>query len=69
MLMIYLLTSLLLPWLVIKMVKKFWRLFVALFFAALISGCASTSNEFDQSPCACDFERLNIGSHQGLGHA
>ncbi len=69
MLMIDLLTSLILPWLVIKVVKKFWRLFVALFFAALISGCASTSNKFDQSPCACDFKPLNIEIHQDKGYA
>lgn len=62
------LLSLFMLWLVLKMIRKGWRVFVALFLASLISGCASSSNGFDKSPCACDFEILETSS-QGAGHA
>lgn len=67
--MIDFLSSLLLLWLLFKIAKKVWRLFAVLLFAALISGCATRSNSFDQSPCACDFQPLNLGNHGGQGHA
>lgn len=67
--MIDFLSSLLLLWLLFNVARRVWRLFVVLFFAALISGCASTSNSFDQSPCACDFQPLNLGNLVGQGHA
>lgn len=44
-------------------VRKFWKIFAVLFFASLL-GCAS----LDKSPCACDFEPINV-SHDGGQHA
>jgi hypothetical protein len=62
------LPSLFMLWLVIKVIRKGWRVFLALLFASIISGCASSSNSFDKSPCACNFESLGSSS-QGAGHA
>jgi len=56
-------------WLMAKLARKGWRLFVALCFAALISGCAGTSNQFDKSPCACDFMPPNMGNFRGEANA
>lgn len=56
-------------WPLLKLARKLWRLFSFLFLAALITGCAGTSNKFDKSPCACDFELLDIASPSGLGNA
>ncbi|MEN9119152.1 hypothetical protein [Xanthomonas euvesicatoria] len=64
-----LLPALLLLWPMAKLVKKGWRLFAVLFFAALVTGCASTSNKFDKSPCACDFKQLNTGNFGGKANA
>jgi hypothetical protein len=60
-----LLPVLLLSWPTFWLFKKGWRLFITLFFAALISGCVSTSNTSDRSPCACSFESLNTGNFRG----
>ncbi|RWA36999.1 hypothetical protein [Xylella fastidiosa] len=61
-----LLPAIILFWPSLKLLKKGWRLFAVLFFAALITGCATTSrsNKFDKSPCACDFEQLNTGNYE-----
>ena len=58
-----LLPALILIWPVLKVLQKGWRLLVFLFFAALINGCASTSNKFGKSPCACDFKNINTGNY------
>ncbi|CEJ49018.1 hypothetical protein ABVB18_19720 [Xanthomonas citri pv. mangiferaeindicae] len=58
-----LLPGLILFWPLLKLIQKGWRLFAVLFFAALISGCASTSNKFNKSPCACDFKQLNTANY------
>ncbi|CCF70653.1 hypothetical protein CAI18_12385 [Xanthomonas citri pv. punicae] len=58
-----LLPGLILFWPLLKVVQKGWRLFAMLFLAALITGCASTSNKFDKSPCACDFKNINTGNY------
>ncbi|PNR90604.1 hypothetical protein LA05_01885 [Xanthomonas oryzae pv. oryzae] len=58
-----LLPGLILFWPLLKLIKKGWRLFAVLFFAALISGCASTSNKFNKSPCACKFENVNTDNY------
>ncbi len=63
------LPALLLLWPLYKIVQKGWRVWVVLFFAALITGCASTSNKFDKSPCACDFTPLNTGNYGSNGNA
>lgn len=65
----FLLPLFILIWPLLWLVRKLWRPFVLLFFAALISGCASSSNKFDKSPCACDFELLDTASHTGHGNA
>ncbi|MET3148743.1 UNVERIFIED_ORG: hypothetical protein ABIB63_004603 [Xanthomonas axonopodis] len=52
-----------------KLAKKGWRLFAVLFFAALVTGCASTSNTFDKSPCACGFKNINTGNYGSKGDA
>lgn len=64
-----LLPALFLSWPLVMIAKKGWRLFAVLFFVALITGCSSTSNRFDKSPCACDFEQLNTGNYEGKGNA
>jgi len=64
-----LLPAVLLLWLTPRLVRKGWHLFVALCFAALISGCASTSSQFDKSPCACNFTPLNTGNFRGEANA
>ncbi|SAK79343.1 hypothetical protein AWB79_05022 [Caballeronia hypogeia] len=46
-------------WPLLKVLQKGWRLFVVLLFVALATGCTSTSNKFDKSPCACAFQNLN----------
>lgn len=53
----------------LKLARKGWRLLSMLFFAALISGCAGSSNKFDKSPCVCDFELLDIAHQPGQGNA
>jgi len=63
------LPAVLLLWLVVKLARKGWRLFLALCLAALISGCAGTSNKIDKSPCACDFKPLNMGNFRGEANA
>lgn len=50
-------------WLTWKVVRKVWRVLVAALFISLASGCTSMSNQFDKSPCACNFEDLNIGTY------
>ncbi|KUF37523.1 hypothetical protein [Xanthomonas phaseoli] len=60
---------LLLLWPMAKLAKKGWRLFAVLFFAALVTGCASTSNTFDKSPCACGFKNINTGNYGSKGDA
>lgn len=64
-----LLPALLLFWPFFKVVQKGWRLFAVLFFAALVTGCASTSSKFDKSPCACDFKQINTGNFGGKDNA
>ena len=56
-------------WVPLWMMKKGGRLFMMLVLAALLSGCASTSNKFDKSPCACDFKPLNTGNEGSNVHA
>lgn len=63
------LTAFILPWLLFKLLRKTWRLLALLFLAALASGCAGVSNNFDRSPCACDFELLNTANQTGQGNA
>lgn len=63
-----LLSSFFMLWILLKVIRKGWRVFLALFFASLISGCASSSKSFEKSPCACNFELLGT-SNQGDGHA
>lgn len=63
------LPRMILLWLLLKALQKAWRLLLALFLVAFISGCAHTSSRFEVSPCACDFTPLNIESFQGAGHA
>lgn len=41
------------------LLRKVWRMLLALFIVGWISGCSSVSNHFDKSPCACDFKPLN----------
>lgn len=53
----------------VALARKGWRLFLVLVLAALITGCASNSNKFDKSPCACEFERLNTGTDGGKDDA
>jgi len=65
----FLLPLFILIWPLWRLVRKLWRPFVLLFFAALISGCAGTSNKFDKSPCACEFELLDTASHGGKSNA
>lgn len=65
---IELLPSIFMLWLLLKIIRNGWRVFLAFFFASLISGCASSSNSFEKSPCACKFELLGT-SNQGEGHA
>ena len=50
-------------WPLFKILQKGWRLLLFLFLAALIDGCASTSNKFGKSPCACDFQNINTGNY------
>lgn len=52
-----------------KLIKKIWRVLVALVLATLIGGCASSSNKFEVSPCACQFQPLNTGNSGGNGDA
>lgn len=59
----------LLIWPLLKLARKVWRLFALLFLAALITGCAGSSNKFDRSPCACDFQLLDTSSPAGQGNA
>ncbi|AKK24698.1 hypothetical protein [Pandoraea oxalativorans] len=63
------LPAIVLTWPMILLVRKSWRLFMMLVLAALLSGCASTPNKFDKSPCGCEFNRLNTGSFGGTTHA
>ncbi|SAL60050.1 hypothetical protein [Caballeronia humi] len=53
----------------IALARKGCRLFALLVLAALIGGCAGASNKFDKSPCACEFERLNMETDGGQGDA
>jgi hypothetical protein len=53
----------------VVLARKGWRLFLVLVLAALITGCASNSNKFDKSPCACEFELLNTGTDGGKDDA
>ncbi|AET95623.1 hypothetical protein BG60_18450 [Caballeronia zhejiangensis] len=46
-----------------KVAKKGWRLVAVLFVISLMSGCANSSNKFDKSPCACNFQPINTGSY------
>lgn len=64
-----LLPTLLVCWLFFAVVRKEWRLTTVLCFVALLSGCGSTSNRFDKSPCACDFQPLNTGNYKGTVNA
>lgn len=63
------LPGLLMLWWMPKLIKKVWRVLVALVLAAFITGCASTSNKFDVSPCACQFQPLNTGNLGAHGDA
>ncbi|WP_430504821.1 hypothetical protein [Ralstonia pseudosolanacearum] len=58
-----LLPAFILLWPMGKLAKKGWRFLAVLFFAALVTGCASSSNKFDKSPCACDFKPINTGNY------
>ncbi len=64
-----LLPAVLLTWLLLKLAKRGWKLLAVLFLMALVGGCASTSNKFDKSPCACEFKSLNTGSYGSKGNA
>lgn len=56
-------------WLTWKVVRKVWRVLAAALIIALASGCTHMSNQFDKSPCACNFEDLNTGSFEGIRNA
>lgn len=56
-------------WVPLWMMKKGGRLFMMLVLAAILASCASTSNKFDKSPCACDFKPLNTANDGGDAHA
>lgn len=64
-----LLQAIIIFWLLLKIVQMGWRLFAVLFFASLITGCATTSNKFDKSPCACAFRQLNTGGYWSKSNA
>jgi hypothetical protein len=64
-----LLPAVLLTWPLLKLVKRGWKLLAVLFLMALVGGCASTSNKFDKSPCACEFKSLNTGNYWSKGNA
>lgn len=63
------LSVLLLLWPMAALARRGWRLFAALLFVALVTGCAGTSNKFETSPCACDFKPLNTGNFGGKTNA
>lgn len=67
--MFSLMPALLLSWPMLKVAKKGWRLSAVLFLASLITGCASTSNKLDESPCACEFKNLNTGNYRSKADA
>lgn len=50
-------------WMPLWLMKKGGRFFAVLVLGAVLAGCASTSNKFDKSPCACDFKQLNTGNY------
>jgi preprotein translocase subunit SecF len=50
-------------WIHFWLIAKLWRVFALVLFVGLIAGCTSTSNKFDRSPCACDFQPLNSSDH------
>jgi hypothetical protein len=43
------------PWMVLKGLV----VLLPLLLLGFLSGCTSTSNHFDKSPCACEFRPLN----------
>lgn len=50
-------------WIPLWMMQKGSRLFALLVVGAVLSGCATTSNKFKKSPCACEFKQLNTGNY------
>jgi hypothetical protein len=56
-------------WLPYHLVNKTGRLLVLLALGAVLAGCASSSNTFDKSPCACSFEQINTGNYGAKSYA
>ncbi|AMV09396.1 hypothetical protein AC028_21510 (plasmid) [Xanthomonas citri pv. aurantifolii] len=56
-------------WVPLWLMKKGVRLFAVLVLGAVLAGCATTSNQFDKSPCACDFKQLNTGNYGSKANA
>lgn len=58
----------LVTFLISYLIKNARKAILAVLFSGLLASCASSSNTFEKSPCACDFERINVnkfieGSH------
>ncbi|PRP68794.1 hypothetical protein BUE93_20315 [Chromobacterium amazonense] len=48
---------------IFRFTRKHWRTILAVLTVGIIAGCATApSNPFTQSPCACDFERVQTDS-------
>ncbi|MGO4395875.1 hypothetical protein AB4Z46_31425 [Variovorax sp. M-6] len=56
-------------WIHFWLIAKLWRVFAAVLFIGLIAGCTSTSNKFERSPCACEFQRIDNSSLGERNHA
>lgn len=60
------LVTILLPvWLLLR---KLRRVITPILLIGLLGSCASLSNEFEKSPCACSFERINASAQGGLSY-
>jgi hypothetical protein len=56
-------------WIPLWIMMKILAVLLPLLVLGFLSGCTSTSNHFDKSPCACEFRPLNTAEVEDRSHA
>lgn len=49
-------------WVPFWLLSKVWKVLAILFLGVLSTGCVHNSAKFQKSPCACQYEPVNVSS-------
>lgn len=69
---LHMLWALLPLFLTLLLIKPIWRVMrwivTFLFLGLLLGGCGTTSNQFEKSPCACQFQPFEVDDEVEVSH-